>query len=470
MTTPTNPNQPVGDSDDLLAMPAYATPWVAADFRDENARLLVDAIYRHRESLLRDSAFVPIQGYEVLPPDVGPSGAVNCGVLISLWRGSALCRGECPVCKGLALAMAFGGGTELWLVTGVCRQCGFLTQRTGTRADIIGELDRGLEGTRYTLPSDDQFMSSNGHQHLALLTTLTALGEVLLPPAHYGLAASSSEQMRVWVNPFRARARHWAWCASVRHVPTGARVEKTDAVYELLMNFVLARFMESGTLPELDHDGPNGLRYCFPMISQDAVVLPQRPAEERPVWEDDDEEDEDERKQASIDALVESWRAGALDKDALQRVTDALDEQGVAYDGSYGDPYGVFLSPEAIARAYEMIDEDELRGELEITTKRITRAQRIEYLEQCVLPSLLEDADITRLFSPVVLKATSGHGILLVAMVHGYSFSGVETEWMGPFGPETDFAVQLRKEGWIERVEEFQKLSLRRKREIVTGA
>jgi hypothetical protein len=327
MTTPTNannpnnPNHPQGDSDDLLRLPSHDTPWVAADFRDENARLLVDAIYRHRESLLRDSASVPVQGYEVLPPALGPSGAVTCGVLLSLWRESALCRGECPVCKGLALAMAFGGGSEQWLVTGVCRQCGYLTQRTGTPEEIHAELERGLEGTRYTLPTDAQLMSSNGHQHLALLDALTALGEMLLPAPHYGLAVSTSEQMLAWVNPLRARARHWVWCGSVRHMPTGALVQETDELRAALVRFVMAHLEKTGTFPELDHDVADQLRYCFPMISQEPVVLPPREPKERAEWqEEDDEDDEETQHQRNVDAVVASWRAGAVDKAALQRV------------------------------------------------------------------------------------------------------------------------------------------------------
>ncbi len=266
MTTPTNSNTPLDDGDDLLALPPHDTPWVAADFRDESARLLVDAMYRRRDVLMRDSALVPVQSYEVLPPEAGPSGAMTCGMLLSLWARSALCRGECPVCKGLALAMAFGGGEE-WIVTGVCRQCGYLTQRTGVREEILAELECALEGTRYRLLSDDQFMSSNGLQHHALLDVLRALGEVLLPSAHYGLAVSTSEQMLAWVNPLRARARHWVWRGSVRHVPTGALVQPTDDVRAAMVRFVMVHLESTGTFPELDHDAADQLRYCFPMIS-----------------------------------------------------------------------------------------------------------------------------------------------------------------------------------------------------------
>src|SRR5665647_32315 len=92
MSTTGRPEDLHGEGDDLLALPLHPTPWLATGYRDENARLMVDAMYRHRDSLLRDCGDVPVQGYDVLPAEVGPSGALTCGTLISLWRGSALCR------------------------------------------------------------------------------------------------------------------------------------------------------------------------------------------------------------------------------------------------------------------------------------------------------------------------------------------------------------------------------------------
>jgi hypothetical protein len=106
MTTPTNPNPPLGDPDDLHGLPKYEIPWQQTGYRDENARRLVDAIYRHRDTLMRRHADVPVQGYEVLSAEEGLSGAMTCGVLISLWLGCPQCRGECPVCHDLVLAFA----------------------------------------------------------------------------------------------------------------------------------------------------------------------------------------------------------------------------------------------------------------------------------------------------------------------------------------------------------------------------
>ncbi len=88
-----------------------------------------------------------------------------------------------------------------------------------------------------------------------------------MPSAHYGLAVSTLEQVLAWVNPLRARTRHWAWRGSVRHVPTGALVQQTDDVRAAMVRFVMAHLKSTGTFPELDQDAAGQLRCCFPMIS-----------------------------------------------------------------------------------------------------------------------------------------------------------------------------------------------------------
>jgi len=233
MTTTGRPEDIHGESDDLLALPLHPTPWLATGYRDENARLIVDAMYRHRETLLRDCADVPVQGYDVLSAVLGPSGGLTCGTLISLWRGSALCRGACPICGG-------------------------------------------LEGTRYTLPTPLQLLSTNGHAHTALLGALAARGVVLLPAPHYGFMAASPEAMSRWHNPVRARVHRWAWTVTVRHAPSGAQVERNERVMDEVWDFVERHLQHTGRLPELEHEVAAELRYCFPMISQEQVVTPPR--------------------------------------------------------------------------------------------------------------------------------------------------------------------------------------------------
>jgi hypothetical protein len=122
-----------------------------------------------------------------------------------------------------------------------------------------------------------------------------------------------------------------------------------------------------------------------------------------------------------------------------------------------------------MASAYQTIDDDDVREALELTGKRVTRAQRIGYFEQVMLEGLLQDADITRAFVPVVLTATDGASVLVVGAVHGYSFSGVETEWEGPFDAEMDFVGKLQEDGWVGSVEEFGEFAEKKKVEVLTG-
>jgi hypothetical protein len=144
-------------------------------------------------------------------------------------------------------------------------------------------------------------------------------------------------------------------------------------------------------------------------------------------------------------------------------VIDHLEDLGAQYDAMCGEEYGVFLGPDAMASAYQRIDDDDVREALDLTGKRVTRAQRIEYFEQVMLEGLLQDADITRAFVPVVLTATDGASVLMEGAVHGYSFSGVETEWEGPFDARMDFVMKLQEDGWVGSVEEFQCMAAERK-------
>lgn len=468
MTTPHNPNDPHRDTDELPEPPETA-PWQDTGCRDENARLLVDAMHRRRAELARDFPFVPVQGYEVLPANLGETGALTCGVLCSLWEHSALCSGTCPMCDRQVLALSFGITDDEWVITGVCRNCGYLAQRIVPVANAAAAIDAALAHTPYTFPTRNQLISSNAHQHTALLAALQSLGEVLLPPAHFGFAVSSVENMRQWPSPVRARAWLITLHGEIRHVPSGGRLEHTGKPFAAMIDFAEEHIIRTGALPELEHDGPDQLRYSFPMVSQEPFVPPPRIDAEGSEWDDQDEEEDEERFQRDVDALVASVRAGTVDREALQRLTDSLDQQGVAYEGGEDTGGGVFLSRDAIANAYAMIDDADVRDYLELTGTQLNRTHRLTYLAEHVLPQLFEDADITRLFSPVPLTATDGHSVTLVAMVHGYSFSGVECEWMGPYNEAFDLHQWLRREGWFASVEEFVELSARTKVKVVSG-
>ena len=275
MITRHNPDSSSQSADELPDRPPQVSPWQKTGYLDENARLLVDAMYRHRAALATDHASVPVQDHQVLPEEFGPTGAMTCGVLMALWEHSPLCSGPCPVCNNTVLALAFMRA-ETGTVTGVCTTCGFLAQRVVAADGFLDVLDAALDGTPYTLPTRNQMLSSNGLGHSVLLPVLESLGEVTLPPAHYGFACSTPEGMRLWRNPLRARAWLWANKTTVQHVPTGARVEDTDSVFWPMVDAAYEYLRSTGRLPELEHAAEHQLRYCFPMISQERVVVVPR--------------------------------------------------------------------------------------------------------------------------------------------------------------------------------------------------
>jgi hypothetical protein len=105
-------------------------------------------------------------------------------------------RGACPICGDLPLAFAIGGSDDDWLVVGVCRPCAYLAHRPGAKAHLLAQLDGGLEGTRYTLPTPVQLLSTNGHQHAALLGALAARGVVLLPAPYCAFVTNQRARCR----------------------------------------------------------------------------------------------------------------------------------------------------------------------------------------------------------------------------------------------------------------------------------
>jgi len=463
MTTPTNNQQPAGSPSDLPPLPPDATPWQSAEYRDENARLLIGAMHRQCDALGERYPDTPVQGFDVIPLDQGPAGAITCGVLITLWRQSELCRGQCPHCPGTALALAVGGTPETWYVTGVCPLCGTYVYRENKPDELLDALERSLEGSVYALPTTDQFLLSNAHQHLALLAALRTLGEKLLPPDHYGLAVATPDVMRRWQNATNERITSWARRGSIIHAATGARVEKTDATWTAMAGFVYDYLQRTGTLPELDHAGPDGLRYSFPMISQEWVPNRKPVVPEETMVSEDDEDDNP--LQRAVDRLIAQWRGKQPIETALADVQQLL-EESEAIQSDY-EVLGVFLSPQAMAEALQEIDDDTVREALEITNGRVTQAQRIEFFEQYVLEDRLQDADVTRAFVPIVLESSDGESLQLVVGISGYSFTILEYEWHGPFEAEFDFAEWLRKEGWVETVEEFQQMGARRKAKLL---
>ena len=459
------------ENDSNLPQSSYREPWVEVGFRDENARMLVAATYKHREALLHRAPDVPVQGYQLLSAEQGQSGALTCGSLITLWQNSPICVGPCPCCKGIALAFAFGGKDDPWYVFGCCIECGSTVYRAATLDQITNELRRALQGTAFTPPTARQLLHTNGHTHQALISELEALGEILLPPHFFGFIVAAPETMRAWTNTPRARAWNWTHTVTIVHPPTGARMDPVQGLIEQIANFVEAYLYRTGHLPELEQLGPEGLALYFPMTSQEPLVrvLPEDSPEELAAYENDGEPPEQSDMETDIDLVVESFRAGALADDALCRVKDRMEEESVYdYASQTGALSGMWLSPETVAAEYLAIDEDELRQACELAEwEPVTEEHRMQFLEGWRLPPLEEDADVAHLLMSVLLTASSGDSVVLVVDVRGYSFSGVSTNWSGVLETEGEYLEQIKKEGWVKGADGFAELSLERKVEIV---
>lgn len=101
---------------------------------------------------------------------------------------------------------------------------------------------------------------------------------------------------------------------------TGATAA-VGALGDDVWDFVYAHLQRTGRLPELEHEVAGELRYCFPIISQDLVVTPPRPANDEDDYLTAAEKDVREH-QGDIDALIAGARSGTVDDDVRQRVTD----------------------------------------------------------------------------------------------------------------------------------------------------
>ncbi len=478
---------PLMDALEDVAIAADPLPWKSTDHRDENARLLAEATHRLRFDLRREAPDVPMQGYELLPAEVSPSGALAVGQLITLRTQSSMFRGGCPVCAGLALGMAVGGDGTTWFVFGVCTVCAHVLYRSQPRAEFFEEMGELFDTLGFVSLTSNQWLGMNGHAHDALLAELRKRGAALLPPPHFGFLVAMPETMCRWHNDPLARASGWAIRVAVRHASTGALVQLTEQVQRQVTAFVSEYQLRTGRLPELEHEGADGLLYCFPMISQEPVEYRKTPAiEDAAPWtsaRDDapageveadfdteaDTDSEAEQAQADIDLVVDTALDGMVHRSALERVTTRLDETGALDDAGAGELAGLYLSADVIADGYDAIDDDQLREAMELRAKtRITPTHRLAYLREYILGELEADADASHALVPVTLTARDGRTVLVVGGVRGYSFSGVETTWCGPFATVDAMRRYLTEEGWVQGVEGFEALSPARRLAIAT--
>lgn len=468
MTTTLHPSSERAAQAQLLALPAHDTPWTSLRFRDENARLLTAAMLRQSDRLLLDFPNVPAQDYRVLGTDDGPSGGLSCGMLITLWRESPLCRGTCSVCNSLALALEVGGNDRGWMIVGICLHCAHTCYRQLPQDELRTSLSQTLATAGYELPSAEGLLSTNGVPHGALRAVLVECGEQLLPPEHYGFAAAMPDAMNGWANPLTERTYYWAGLAVAKHTATDSYVVHSRQLRDTLADYVYAHLLRTGRLPELDCAGELGLSFTFPMISADLLPARVDPAANSSIAWDSDGDDQMSRRQWLIDQVVALVRAGQPHRTPLAQ----LQKDFVGDMSWYGEEecLGVFVSAHEMETDYSAMHDDDIRQALELPARaRLTRAQRIEYFEQHLLGRLFDDADRTLAFVPVPIVSSDGDALLMVASISGYSFSGIDVQWWGFAESGDAFVAQLREKGWVESVEEFQALPEARKAKLLTG-
>ena len=251
---------------------ALPTQWENHGYRDENARLLVRAIFQHHEALDDEHSFVPVQGY-IIPNGANlPAVALTIGGLLTLWDYNGSFTSTCSNCKGLTLAFSVGGATKMGLF-GCCIECGFPMWRTGEAEAIMAEISIALEGTAYPVPSQEQFLNMLACPHTALLDALRAVGTKLLPPVDYGFVSGAPGFFSSWRNQLLARAATWVGKGSTYHIATGARLEFTESIFRRAVDEVAAYVERAGCLPELELVIGDGIRVELPMISQ-AMIAP----------------------------------------------------------------------------------------------------------------------------------------------------------------------------------------------------
>jgi hypothetical protein len=251
---------------------ALPTQWESHGYRDENARLLVRAIFHNHKALFAEHAFVPVQGYIVSGDDDSlPPVVLTIGGLLRLWGNAGSFTATCSNCTGHALMFGAGGGTTTMGLFGCCVDCGSLIWRTGEADAIMAELTSALEGSVFRVPSPEQFLNTVTCPHTALLEALRSVGAKLLPPDDYGFTSGLPRFLNSWQNQPLARAATWASKGTTYHMATGARVEFTRVVFLRCADVIAAYVERTGCLPELELEIGDGIRIDLPMISQEPI-------------------------------------------------------------------------------------------------------------------------------------------------------------------------------------------------------
>lgn len=176
------------------------------------------------------------------------------------------------MCFGLVVALAVAGNDDAWYVFGVCRSCAYTYYRTAPKEEILVELAADLGESPHALPTPAQLLSTNCLPHTALRAALVECGVVLLPPPFYGFYTTNPVTIPKWNSGLIARSYVWACTAVVVHPATGARMEMVPALVNKITDFNIEYLKRTGRLPELEHDGPEGLRLCYPLVCEEPVV------------------------------------------------------------------------------------------------------------------------------------------------------------------------------------------------------
>lgn len=174
--------------------------------------------------------------------------------------------------------------------------------------------------------------------------------------------------------------------------------------------------------------------------------------------------------QSAVDALVSAFRAGKHDERAYTRLTSWLDEYGddLIFDGYEATVHAI--SPDKMRSAFDSIADEDVTAALgHDSGTDVTDAQRVAYLEEHCFPGLFEDGDDSSSFTPFRAIATDGSAAVLVNDTRGYSFSGITSEWFGPYATFEEFLEVLEAEGWAMDSGGFQALPLPGKLRILHG-
>jgi hypothetical protein len=251
---------------------AVTPAWPATVYRDENARLLVRAIYTHREALVAHHADVPVQGYSVGDRMKAEARPMTIQSLLALWAHAEELVGPCHYCYGgVARAMGCGGISE-WYAFAPCDQCGHVLTRAFHRDLLSAILHRAGLKAGCPMPTILGWAQSSGLPHSALLTSLRAVGAKVLPPRHFSMRGAIPDQFCRVLNPVRQLAEHWATLGDVRidaEMDDGTNCPTTTR--RVILDFVEAYFHRNGRLPELDFAITPRMNVVFPMISQENI-------------------------------------------------------------------------------------------------------------------------------------------------------------------------------------------------------